>query len=145
MSPVRTDSRFTINSRRVIHEVVDGEVIVIQLETGSYYSLSGLGADAWPLLISGRSPAETGKALAVEHEVAAEQLCELVDELVAEQVLKPLADGEGPVAIVATPPRGPVPSFEPPRLEKYSDMQDYLLIDPIHEVDEPGWPVQRAG
>jgi hypothetical protein len=30
--------------------------------------------------------------------------------------------------------------FEPPILEKYVDMQDLLLLDPIHEVDERGWP-----
>ena len=30
--------------------------------------------------------------------------------------------------------------FEKPVLQKYSDMQDLLLLDPIHEVDEMGWP-----
>ena len=30
--------------------------------------------------------------------------------------------------------------FEKPVLQKYSDMQDLLLLDPIHEVDEAGWP-----
>ena len=31
-------------------------------------------------------------------------------------------------------------SFEAPILHKYTDMQDLLLLDPIHEVDEAGWP-----
>ena len=35
------------------------------------------------------------------------------------------------------------PSFEAPILHKYTDMQDLLLLDPIHEVDEAGWPVAR--
>ena len=30
--------------------------------------------------------------------------------------------------------------FEAPILQKYTDMQDLLLLDPIHEVDEAGWP-----
>ena len=30
--------------------------------------------------------------------------------------------------------------FVPPVLHKYTDMQELLLIDPIHEVDETGWP-----
>jgi len=31
--------------------------------------------------------------------------------------------------------------FSAPRLDKYTDMQQLLLIDPIHEVsDEQGWP-----
>ena len=32
------------------------------------------------------------------------------------------------------------PSFNPPSLNKYSDMQELLLLDPIHDVDEAGWP-----
>ena len=30
--------------------------------------------------------------------------------------------------------------FEKPTLQKFTDMQELLLIDPIHEVDEMGWP-----
>ena len=32
------------------------------------------------------------------------------------------------------------PGFVPPSLHKYVDMQELLLLDPIHEVDETGWP-----
>ncbi len=32
-------------------------------------------------------------------------------------------------------------AFAPPRLQRYTDMQDLLLLDPIHDVDEVGWPV----
>ncbi len=31
-----------------------------------------------------------------------------------------------------------------PRLETYSDMQDLILLDPVHEVDERGWPHAQA-
>jgi hypothetical protein len=34
--------------------------------------------------------------------------------------------------------------FEPPRLERYNDMNDYFLLDPIHEVDTAGWPRPAA-
>jgi hypothetical protein len=30
--------------------------------------------------------------------------------------------------------------FEKPILEKHSDMQDFLLVDPIHEIDYTEWP-----
>ena len=30
--------------------------------------------------------------------------------------------------------------FVDPALEKYTDMQDFLLVDPIHEVSDAGWP-----
>ena len=35
-------------------------------------------------------------------------------------------------------------AFEPPRLERYTDMKDYFLLDPIHEVDTAGWPRPAA-
>ena len=133
-----------MNARRVIHENVDGEVIVIQLEDGNYYSLSGLGADAWPLLAAGRTPAEAAEILTTDHETASGQLCELAAQLVAERLLEPASADEAALDRSAEPaPDPPRPDFEPPRLEKFSDMQDYLLIDPIHEVDEPGWPARR--
>jgi hypothetical protein len=34
-------------------------------------------------------------------------------------------------------------SFEVPVLNKYTDMEDLLLLDPIHEVDDEGWPVAK--
>lgn len=30
--------------------------------------------------------------------------------------------------------------FEEPIFHKYTDMEDLLLLDPIHDVDETGWP-----
>ncbi len=31
-----------------------------------------------------------------------------------------------------------------PTVQKYDDLEDLLLLDPIHEVDEAGWPVPLA-
>ena len=31
-------------------------------------------------------------------------------------------------------------NYSKPTLAKYTDMQELLLLDPIHEVDEEGWP-----
>ena len=36
--------------------------------------------------------------------------------------------------------RGP---FEPPTFETYTDMQYFLLLDPIHDVEAAGWPHER--
>ena len=34
----------------------------------------------------------------------------------------------------------PLQDYEPPQLMKYTDMQELILLDPIHDVDEKGWP-----
>jgi hypothetical protein len=36
-------------------------------------------------------------------------------------------------------------SFTHPQLQKYTDMQELLLLDPIHEVEESGWPATACG
>ena len=30
-------------------------------------------------------------------------------------------------------------------LEKYTDMKDLVLIDPVHQVDSAGWPERQPG
>jgi hypothetical protein len=36
-------------------------------------------------------------------------------------------------------------AFEPPLLEKFDDLQDLILLDPVHEVlEEEGWPHARS-
>ena len=35
-------------------------------------------------------------------------------------------------------------SFQVPVLEKFSDMEELLLLDPIHEVEESGWPHKKT-
>ena len=34
----------------------------------------------------------------------------------------------------------PQEGFVAPQLHKYTDMQELLLLDPIHDVDQEGWP-----
>jgi len=68
----------------------------------------------------------------------------LADELRGETLLEQLADEVGvpPDDEVAAPASdGP---FVAPVLERYEDMQDFLLVDPIHEVDDSGWPNKKT-
>jgi hypothetical protein len=35
--------------------------------------------------------------------------------------------------------------FVPPGFATFTDMQDIILLDPVHEVDTRGWPHASAG
>ena len=35
-------------------------------------------------------------------------------------------------------------AFLPPEIDIFSDMQDILLLDPVHDVDESGWPILKG-
>ena len=137
----------TVNAPSVIGEVLGGEAIIVNLDSGAYYSLDGAGAEVWTAAQSGATLARmidlvVAKFSGAPAEIAA-GVAALVEELVAEGLLvagsastAPAAD---PFAGVAAPPTDR-PPFVKPILQKYTDMADLLLLDPIHEVDEQGWP-----
>ena len=134
------------NSGRVVHETIDGETILIHLDTGAYYSLDGAGADAWGLLNAGGSVDEVVAVLAARYEAGREEIeaavADVVGHLQAEDLLTPAADvaPNGQVAAARAAAPAQRAAFEPPVLRKYTDMQEFLLVDPIHETDTTGWP-----
>ena len=144
---MEANSRFTVNSPQVTHETIDGEAVILNLDTGSYYSVNNAAAVIWNLLDSGMSVGRiveaisarfTGDPKEIETGVHA-----LVEKLAEEGLI--LADGE--IDGQATEPtnmttehQGQMLTFEFPMLHKYTDMEDLLLLDPIHDVDDIGWP-----
>jgi hypothetical protein len=137
---------FIINPK-VVSETVQGEAILIHLETGSYYSLTGAGAEIWGLIAARRSAAEITGELADRHGRPSAEVGTAVDDLLAELVREDLLHANG---ATAHPPASPemawrAPAWVPPKLEKYDDMQDFLLVDPIHDVDDVGWPKPAPG
>ncbi len=65
----------------------------------------------------------------------------LIEEgLIEEGLIEPTDDP--PLAeSVPTPPT--IRTYATPTLSKYTDMEELLLLDPIHEVDAQGWPIAR--
>ena len=68
-----------------------------------------------------------------------------VDELEREDLLV-RTDQAAPSAVSAPTPVASGderPAFVAPVISKFTDMEDLLLLDPIHEVDEMGWPHRK--
>ena len=139
---------FTINNPHVVHETIDGETILIHLGTGTYYSLDGVAAEAWGRLLAGSTEDELVAHVQARYEAGPgegkESVESLLAELLGEGLLVPAPAGAAPTA-EPTEPRQGVP-FLSPVLHKYTDMQEFMLVDPIHDVDaEAGWPHVKAG
>lgn len=124
---------------KITHESLDGEVIAIHFDTGAYYSLRGSSARIWETLAAAASSPETiatrfegssGETL-IKIETFLKSLCEegLIKE--APEAVSVLSEKESKPALLP---------FEDPVFERFNDMRDLLLADPIHEVDEGGWP-----
>jgi len=125
-----------------MHETIDGETIVIHLATGTYYSLRGSGSVIWNAIASGTTRDLIVAGLESAYEAPPGEIATATDaflsELEAEQLIAS-GNGSEPVGepIVSAQMRS---AFEEPQLAKYEDLQDIILLDPVHRVDDAGWP-----
>jgi hypothetical protein len=138
--------RYAVNSGQVISEIVDGEAVMINLTTGNYYSLNESGSAIWSSIEAGAGADEIAERLVGRYEGSRSEIEGAANELLAELLREELivvADGDG----TAPPPAELVSArapFQAPVLEKHTDMQDLILLDPVHEVGEQGWPHVKA-
>ncbi|MDJ0581308.1 PqqD family protein [Crocosphaera sp.] len=137
--------RYQINSPNVVHETLDGEVVIIHLEQGTYYSFLKSGIDIWSGIERELSVDQLTEELCQKYEgesstirLAIEQfLTRLKEEdLITVSNLKTLKE----TTTLEQAKSNEKTIFEEPLLEVYTDMQDLLLLDPIHEVSDEGWP-----
>ncbi len=141
-----------INSPSVVQDTIDGEVVIVNLKSGSYYSLDGVGADIWSFLEQGNTVDQIVERMARKYDGSRSDIQKgvhtLVTELQGEELVVP-AQAKAPlVPGEAKPEQSPAgssrPRFLKPTLQKYTDMQDLLLLDPIHDVDDKGWPTIKT-
>lgn len=137
---------FRIHHELVVHDVLDGEVLAIRNDTGTYYSLAGTAADVWVALADGLDEAGVVRALDARYEAAAGEIpaavSSFLDQLAAECLI--VSSDVPTTAGVAPDGDGPRVPFATPELQVFTDMQDLLLFDPIHEVGPAGWPQVSA-
>lgn len=144
-----TATRFRVNAPPVVHESFDDEVVLVNLETGVYYSLDRPGVPLWGWVDAGAS---VGEMVAAARDGCAGDAAEI--EAGVRRLLAELCD-ERLIVVDPAPPRAAVPApqdragerppFQAPTLTKFSDMAELLTVDPIHEVGAGGWPEPPGG
>ena len=138
-------SHFRVNVPNVIHETIDGEAVIVNLQTGSYYSIDKVGAAIWTHLENGLAVAAIVDAIACEYSGDRSEIDAGVRALFAQLETEGLVVPAEPTSASAgaapsAAGDGERPRFERPALHKYTDMEDLLLLDPIHDVGDKGWP-----
>ena len=141
--------KFEPASQDVVSEEIDGEVIIVNLTNGNYYSLTQSAAVIWEGIQQGAPLEQIRNSLyrrySGDKEFMDLGLSELVHALEAEKLIVRQADSE-PVPTPPGPGTDVTPDegqevFLPPIFERFTDMEDLLLLDPVHEAeDEKGWP-----
>ena len=143
MTTTHSHAALKINTDKVAHETIEDEVIIIHLETGTYYNLNDVGRDVWLGLEAGVPSQKIVEVLSIAYgvmpELAGEAVEALLASLLAEEILVAADSSSADVEPFKLPDRSGHP-FTSPELTIHTNMADLLMLDPIHDVDEQGWP-----
>lgn len=134
---------FLINPR-IVADIFENDLILANLDTGIYYSLNGLSVFLLSKLPFSEPEGEIqaiAKQFPQKHKEIIEDLTLIWKKLQKEEIIistdkEIKTDSNFSIEI----PSG----FESSKLLKYADMQDLLMLDPIHEVSEDGWEVKEG-
>jgi hypothetical protein len=141
---MRVDGRIVVEPW-MTHERLDDQVIMINLETGAYFALEATAADCWVALAAGAGLDDIVSDVVSRYDV---------DRARAETDVEVFVDAMVNEGLVHWSTEPPVPlntneavvtraTYRPPEIEKHDDLEELLLLDPIHDVGPEGWPTPR--
>ena len=135
---------YALNDSKMYMDVADGIAIVINSETGIYYGLNGFGTIVLEALSKGiDSGIVLEKVKAVQGAPAdlEQRFSSFVEELVKEELL--ISASAQDLDFVFDEKIVADDQFQM-EIKPYSDAQEMLLADPIHEVKESvGWTPEK--
>lgn len=152
--------RYRIKTPEVVYDIIDDEVIIINFDSGNYYSLQSTAAIIWRLILYGISVHAIisiimqhyqGNRYHIEQSIYA-----FFTQLLEHQLITPVQDVTIDTDVLLatssslssiTPPTAETPTtpqvvgtfFEPPILEMFTDMQQLLLFESMSEGDDMIW------
>lgn len=132
---------YRINAPRIVSETIDNETIIIDFATGTYYSLHGTANRIWLLIQQQWSVMQIVSQISAYFAGDGEEIEAAVRQFMGALVqAEVIVETAAPLVPMATPPQTQKIPFVPPHFERHLDIQDLLLLDPIHEVAQQGWP-----
>ena len=143
---MKTDSLYKVNRPKVINETIDGETIIINFDNGNYYRLDEIGSAIWDALEKYGSSDKVVSHIASVYKENGQpvqsHVTQFLSNLEKEDLIMKLevTVEESSHSQQEINPGLEQTLFNIPKIEKYEDMQAFLLADPIHEVEETGWP-----
>jgi hypothetical protein len=134
---------YALNHESVSAERMNGEYMLIHFDTGTYFSVTDLGADIISL-ISARQDRNSWKQLLIREwkidpdfdlENAIDDFLNVLKERNLIYEIDSFQEGE-----IQLPKDLDRTQFRFPPLAAYTDMADLLMVDPIHDSSLMGWP-----
>ncbi|MEO8084724.1 MAG: PqqD family protein [Ardenticatenales bacterium] len=124
---------FAPNRDEVAAKVIDGELIIIRLSDGTYYSMDNVGARVWELIDRQHDLAAVIETIAAWYDVPIDRVgrdtTPVVEELLAERLIVPCAPAPADRPGAEARPSDLL-AYDTPRLNIYRDMGNLLALDP---------------
>lgn len=130
-----TSDCISANEQQVAAKVMDGEAILINLGTGIYYSLGTTGGFIWSLVEKRTSIADIIRGMMDHYDVGEAEATRDVLRLASDLCTEGLAIASLPVSLgmagaTGKPEISARLPYEPPTMEKYTDMAEMFALDP---------------
>jgi coenzyme PQQ synthesis protein D (PqqD) len=133
-----------VASPQCVADDFGGEIVAINLNTGIYFNLRDLAAATWRDLAAGHPTDTVVEAVAQHDPQLAAEVASFAQRLVADGLMEDCYHAETPAAPLTVREAIAIGAVAL-AVDSYDDMQDLVLADPIHDVEEEaGWPVRRA-
>jgi hypothetical protein len=139
------DFAYRIDDVAVVSDVIGGEAVILHRVSGDYFSTDGVGCLIWQWLGENRSCGWILKTLNERFAAHPTQIEAAVDtflrDLLAHKLVQEIGEDAKTQDEAPIEPQGESQAtFAQPVLHVYSDIRRMILLDPIHEVAQEGWP-----
>jgi hypothetical protein len=127
--------RFEIKSPEVVYDEIDGEYVIVDLASGKYFRIQGESGKLFAWIISGQDLTQTLESL---DDKTVELIESTISTLIDKAIIREFTGSDSEIS------QGGPNGFQLEEffVEEFTDLQDIIGLDPIHEVDlNQGWPV----
>ena len=140
MSVMNTTLSYVINAPDVVAEDFTGQIVILNLANGHYFSLQGIASPIWTLLLAGHPPDSILASIRAKRPEIVGQSTRFIERLIELNLIIPknTEDDREPSHI------DEIWLGAIPQVEVFDDLAELIFADPIHDVDEQaGWPTPR--
>lgn len=135
-------TQYRLNAPLAVAEVIDGEAVIMNMDSGHYFSARGLAGVLWEWTIAGHTAEAMAAVVVAKWPVAGvdNAVASFVESLAEHNLIVPVTAAVTPTTDLDQDLLN-MPMYVAPTVDVFTDMKDLLLLDPIHDVGEAGWPM----
>ena len=138
-------STFVLNEEKMFSDIADGVAIIINSETGVYYGMNSFGTAVFENILTGVSIEDilvAAKTMPGAPDDMDARMQTFVNELKGFEIVLEGMTGGGVINLDAAVAQADDFTLT---VQEYSDAQELLLADPIHEVkNDTGWQPEKS-